>query len=357
MLGQHANRRQRRTIRIIGAAAAVGLIAWIAWPSGTSQTPTRGPQNAPESAQLPTTTIPATTTSTTVGKGVPSGTKSQVSGGKLSYSDTPTTGIPKQTTPGTVGIPTTTAPTSVGSPTTVPPGATVYYGAEVNPTFVQSQTNPLKVTYGATATASIMENGQFVPTAVLPAGQLEIFSEVGQVCSLPVGGTVTSGTCSTTYASFGGHTVVANYVTGGNTYVSVILADDVQPFSTTTVAGISGGGSLGGLVFFANVTAASGNAVTTGSVSMTIADVTQGWSYVVSGAPGGSGLANDPSAWTCGVIGNYPRVGESSGCGLNGTFVLAVTPPSGDVLTETATYSGTADWSGSTASAITYAVP
>jgi hypothetical protein len=269
----------------------------------------------------------------------------------VALSPTPAVGTSTTTTPTSVGLPTTTTTTVAA----VPPGATVHYGAEVNPTFTQSPTDPLRVSYQATATASIIEDGQFVPVASLPAGQLEIFSSVGQICSLPVGGTVASGSCSTTFATFGSYGVVANYVVNGGTYVSVILSDDVQPFATTTVAGISGGGSLGGIVFFASVTDVNGTLVTTGNVSLTIADTTQGWSYVVNGTLNPDGAhTND---FGCVIVGNFPRVGESSGCGLSDTFVIPVTPPSGDVLTETATYSGVADWGGSAAVPVTYTVP
>ena len=267
----------------------------------------------------------------------------------MALSPTPAVGTSTTTTPTSVGLPTTTTTTVAA----IPPGATVHYGAEVNPTFTQSPTDPLRVSYQATATASIVEDGQFVPVASLPAGQLEIFSSVGLICSLPVGGTVVSGMCATTYATFGSYGVVANYVVGGNTYVSVILSDNVQPFGTTTTAAITGGGSTGGLVFYANVTDANGNAVTTGTVSMTIADVTQGWSYQVSGTVGADG--GNPTAFTCLLIENEPRVGEYGGCGFTGAIVE--TPASGDTLTVIAIYSGVADWTGSQSSSFNYAMP
>jgi len=205
------------------------------------------------------------------------------------------------------------------------------------------------VTYTYSAGASL--NG--LALASLPAGTIQFYADDGLVCTKTVGAEVVSGTCVVTFGGFGGQGVYATYNTGGVSYNSAVLGDNIQPYATTTQAVISGGGSLGGLTIQADVTDSNGNAVTVGSASLTVTDVKQGWSYAVAGALGEAGA--DQSAFACTFIENAPRVGEYSGCGFDGLIV--VTPGDGDTITLSATYTGTADWTGSQAGAIGYSFP
>jgi hypothetical protein len=172
-------------------------------------------------------------------------------------------------------------------------------------------------------------------------------------CTMNVGVQVSGSSCPVTYATFGSYVITAEYTEESNVYTSATDTDAIAPYSTTTVAVIKGGGSEGGLLFDADVTDSNGNAVTTGTVSMTVTDVTQGWSYVVTGAQGMDGA--DQTAFSCIFIENYPKVGDYSGCGLQGQ--IQVTPGTGDELTLVATYVGTVDWTGSASSTTTYTMP
>jgi hypothetical protein len=235
----------------------------------------------------------------------------------------------------------------------VPPGQTIGYASYVDPTYTRGATNPLVVTYVYTSAASTVINGATVALSELPAGTLTLSDDGTVACSMGVGRDVTGGTCAVTYAAFGMHSVIANYVVGSNSYMSDTLTSDIEAYKTVTVASIHGGGSLGGLVFDANVTDENGNAVTVGSVSMTISDVTQGWSYDVGGTVGADGA--DATAFGCLFIENYPSAGDYAGCGLFGPIVVSV--GTDDHLEINATYDPSPNWSSSLSPNASYTVP
>ncbi len=339
-LGRHSQSRQkRRIIRIVAVMAAIGFIAYLAWPSGpqvASRAPSDSISGTPDSIPYSgTPAVPNNSANTPVTSG---------NGGIPTYSNTAGSGGNPTSAVSSSGVaipPAADAPAAppTATTTTVPLGATVTYAAYVDPRFRQNPTNPLVVTYSYSAGASTVINGVSLELSSLPGGTLSLSANGNQICTMNVGGAVTGGTCVATFAAFGQESIVATYTTGSADYASATVSDDVEAFSTTTVAGIAGGGSLGGLVFYAAVTDSNGNAVTTGTASMTIADATQGWSYVVNATISPDGAHQND--FGCVLIENYPSVGMY---GSFGNSAIVVSPATGDNLTITAVFAGAAGW-------------
>ena len=187
MLGAHTPKSQKRKIlAVVAAVGAVILVAVLVWPRG-SQDATKQAQNAPGADVTTTTTDSVPTANGTT-------TTSTITAGHDVNPLLSTT--PQSPGTGSVAVPptTTTIPTpdTTSGVTTVPPGATVHYGAEVNPTFTQSPTDPLWVSYQATATASIVEDGQFVPRTNQGSANMVGVASLAQLWKLlPVGDTLT----------------------------------------------------------------------------------------------------------------------------------------------------------------------
>ncbi len=132
----------------------------------------------------------------------------------------------------------TTPPALVGAPSTslVPalaPGhvETVLH-AHIDPSFVQSPTNPYKVTYQYSASAS--EGSSGTPVASLPEGVLNLFSDGLLACSINVGGQVMGGECTVTYAKLGEHGVIVTY-TSGTSNGTETYVEHIEPFPTVIV--------------------------------------------------------------------------------------------------------------------------
>ncbi len=105
-------------------------------------------------------------------------------------------------------IPTRTAPAP--APTTPAPPAparAVTLHAQLDPSFVQSPTNPLAVTYFYSASATVGSENE--PN--LPGGILNLYSDGLLACSINVGGSITGGECLVTYQAAGPQTVVVTY--------------------------------------------------------------------------------------------------------------------------------------------------
>jgi hypothetical protein len=64
----------------------------------------------------------------------------------------------------------------------------------LDPSFKQSPSNPLAVTYSFSASATEWVDGSERPTS-LPAGFLNLYSDGLLACSINVGGSVTGGEC------------------------------------------------------------------------------------------------------------------------------------------------------------------
>ena len=145
-------------------------------------------------------------------------------------------------------VPPTTVPVSQGSqivpktPTTTrppspkPPTGSVVHLAAVDPTFTQSDSDPLAITYTYDASATLVTNGVSVPDNSLPQGILQLFTPTtpggpsGLACSMTVGGATTGGTCNVEYHDTGAYQVTATY-TSGTESATATETDTINPFT------------------------------------------------------------------------------------------------------------------------------
>jgi hypothetical protein len=102
--------------------------------------------------------------------------------------------------------------------------------ARLDPSFTQSPTNPLAVTYSYSASAIETAGGS--RPAPLPPGILNLYSDGWLACSINVGGTVTGGSCPVTYSAFGSYTVIVDYVSG-EASATETETEQIKPYSTT----------------------------------------------------------------------------------------------------------------------------
>jgi len=122
-------------------------------------------------------------------------------------------------------------------PATVVASRTAHLHAHLDPSFVQSPTNPFAITYSYSASASYSTEGvsEESPEPNLPEGVLNLYADGLLACSINVGGNVTGGECPT-HETMGPHTVVVTY-TSGQTSATETSIETVSPFpvaSTTT---------------------------------------------------------------------------------------------------------------------------
>ncbi|HTX08332.1 MAG TPA: hypothetical protein VME22_06955 [Solirubrobacteraceae bacterium] len=140
---------------------------------------------------------------------------------------------PKPTTPIK-----TTAPTLTAAPT-------IRYSTRVDPTFTQSPSNPLAVTYSYSADATETVDGVSTDLAQaddLPIGILQLYgqtsdTEPGQVllCSIEVGGAVSGGTCGPIdYQDLGTFQLTTDYVVSATNSTTSTETVTISPFTTTT---------------------------------------------------------------------------------------------------------------------------
>lgn len=119
----------------------------------------------------------------------------------------------------------------------LPPQVTATHAA-LDPSFTQSPTDPLDVTFSYGATDAI------TPTAVLPAGTLSLSAYIPDGppvggCEINVGGSATAltgGTCAIELPALGTYDIIVSY-TGASTTVapsSTTYAETILPFPTTT---------------------------------------------------------------------------------------------------------------------------
>lgn len=345
-MAQHRRRMKPwKVIAICVAILVATMVTLYVTTEGTGGSP-GAEGHSGDSTTIPMSPHPGTATSTTSGHTGSSGT---------SESSGITTGIAEGSSTAKSSSTQGATTNPAQGVTTSPSGPSTNYRAFVAPSFSQSPTSPLSVTYGYSASASTLVDGTWVAMSSLPAGTLQFYSDGSMDCSVSVGEQFTGSTCTVTYSTFGPHTAISNYIVNGTTYISVLQTNMINPFATTTHAVIHGGGAVGGLVLDADVSDSLGHAVAAGAVSMVVSDTTQGWTETVSGLFGEDGA--DPSAFSCLFIENAPRVGEYQGCGLSGPIV--VIPGSGDTITLIATYAGASDgyWTGSTSTTTTYSFP
>jgi hypothetical protein len=134
-------------------------------------------------------------------------------------------------------LPKVVAPITPLGPVVTPPAPasgrveTVLH-AHIDPSFVQSPTDPYKVTYQYSASAS--EGSSGTPVASLPEGVLNLFSDGLLACSINVGGQVMGGECTVTYAKLGEHGVIVTY-TSGTSNGTETYVEHIEPFPTVIV--------------------------------------------------------------------------------------------------------------------------
>ncbi len=137
--------------------------------------------------------------------------------------------------------PKTTLQAIATSPTTITVAPTL--GVRLDPSYVQSTANPLKVTWSYSASANVDGN----PDPSLPSGVLEFFSNGVLVDSTDVGGSVTSAQSAVTYANYGEQTVDVIYDSGTDSATTGTETFDIEPpplpplIATTTVLSVEQG--------------------------------------------------------------------------------------------------------------------
>jgi hypothetical protein len=131
--------------------------------------------------------------------------------------------------------PTAKPKTTAGTPTAEPSTRTVALHSHLDPSFVQSPSNPLSVTYAysASATTTDLTDGATAAEPNLPEGFLDLYSDGLLACSMNVGGSVTGGECPVTYSSTGAHQVIVTY-SSGSTSATETYAEQIEPYATAT---------------------------------------------------------------------------------------------------------------------------
>lgn len=120
------------------------------------------------------------------------------------------------------------------TPATPPPTRTVGLHSHLDPSFVQSPSNPLAVTYAYSASATTTNSeGTTSAEPNLPDGFLDLYSDGLLACSINVGGSTTGGECPVTYSATGAHQVIVTY-SSGSLSATETYAEQIEPYATTT---------------------------------------------------------------------------------------------------------------------------
>jgi hypothetical protein len=239
---------------------------------------------------------------------------------------------------------TTTAP-----PTTIV-APTVSYSTKVDPTFVQSPTDPLAVTYSYSADA-VQTQGALTKDLAqddqLPAGILNLYSQGVLECSENVGGATSDGTCAVTYSATGTYAITTQYIPNGQTAVTETDPETILPFATTTAIAIDFGAPF-------NVTGppptdaqsvnwfdglgVSSTDTANASFTVTVTDATTSQSWTSTANTGNNCALEfvNPAA-------NPNIITVDPGCGLTG-FSFSFN----DTVNVAVTTSGSDGWTGST---------
>lgn len=245
----------------------------------------------------------------------------------------------------------TTTPPSPDGSTTTTPAPTIAYQAHVDPTFVQSPTNPLAVSFSYSASATATSGTTTVSlstTGSLPLGVLQLDVQTAQgsgnealACSMNVGGSVTGGTCPVVFPSSGNWTVTTTYIVSSTNSVSASETVDVLPYSTTTTLITSTTSSR--TDYSIGVVDQNGNSVLPqGNATYTITDATTGQTIATVPDDGSGDVAFEV------VVGDFNGRYESAIAEVGSGAAIAPIDPS-DTFTITASYAPTFDngWSAS----------
>jgi hypothetical protein len=130
---------------------------------------------------------------------------------------------------------------TLGLPATLT-GAKITYKTAVDPSFTQSPTDPLAVTYAYSANA-IEQTGQDTLNLAadddLPSGILNLYSATVPggpqelYCSINVGGSTSGAGCPITYTTTGIYAVTTEYIPTGATAVTETDSETIAPYATT----------------------------------------------------------------------------------------------------------------------------
>lgn len=246
----------------------------------------------------------------------------------------------------TVWLKTKTAPVTLTTPTvTIPtPTPTISYSTGVDPTFVQSPTDPLNVTYTYDATALQTVNGvttNLATTGTLPAGVLNFYNGSALTCSMNVGGATSSGTCAITYPATGTYQVTTQYIPTGATAVTETDSETVSPVGSTSSLSCTPTPPPTNYPTeecFLTTTGANGMPVLADSVDWTITDTTTNQPLGTYSEPPGVVLEVIP-AWDGNVQIGYTVAFMGSGGPVQETNILS---SSTDAISAQATYPGSA---------------
>lgn len=126
------------------------------------------------------------------------------------------------------------------------PTRTVKLHAHLDPSFTRDPTDPFKViyAYSASATSETLSGGvvlaQAAESAPLPEGVLELYSDGSLACAINVGGSTTGGECPVEYSKLGTHTVTTVYTSAeGKGAATETQTETVEPFAGTITLKVS----------------------------------------------------------------------------------------------------------------------
>jgi hypothetical protein len=129
-------------------------------------------------------------------------------------------------------------------PSSPAPQRTIKLHAHLDPSFTRDPTDPFKVTYAysASATSETLSDGVAldapVEPAPLPEGVLQLFSDGNLACAINVGGSTTGGECPIEYSKLGQHTVTTIYASGA-TSATETQVENVEAIKGTISLSVS----------------------------------------------------------------------------------------------------------------------
>lgn len=136
-----------------------------------------------------------------------------------------------------------TGTTGPSGPTATVTAPKLSFHTTTDPSFVQSASDPLAVTYSYSADATETSGAQtldLAQTGQLPDGILNFYSQTAPYspmalyCSTNVGGSATAASCPITYPTTGTFEVTTQYIPDGASATTSTSWETISPFATTT---------------------------------------------------------------------------------------------------------------------------
>lgn len=134
---------------------------------------------------------------------------------------------------------------SPSAPATLTPTTVTKFHAHLDPSYTRDPSNPFKVTYAYSASATTEPAGGIALAATsepvpLPEGVLQLYSDGKLACSKNVGGSTAGGECPVEYSSLGEHTIITVYTSsegkGAATETQIERIEDINGSITLHVA-------------------------------------------------------------------------------------------------------------------------